>query len=298
MANNKGFKLKFTIPLFQMCRSKDTSAFPGNPVVPAIYRLSPVNPKTHDVSIPPPPPSSPEYRGSKVTSRIMSLRQMCRDDHRDKQVNSRGRRSTSSVPSRRSNVAIDNEEESESLISCTTSFSDESYSLKPERELGSSGSSSRHRRKISSVKKVHRMRFNSARVEELPETEQVKKTKTKTKTKFVSSTASTTRMRRSSVEGKVRESFAVVKRSKDPYEDFKRSMMEMIREMEMRDAEDLQQLLQCFLALNSRSYHDVIVRAFMEIWQEMFVMKPAPSTSTTSTSTNDILQRDQLRLGE
>ncbi|MED6118424.1 hypothetical protein PIB30_002130 [Stylosanthes scabra] len=296
MANNKGFKLKFNIPLFQMCRSKDTSAFPGNPVVPAIYRLSPVNPKTHDVSIPPPPPSSPEYRGSKVTSRIMSLRQMCRDDHyRDKQVNTRGRRSTSSVPSRRSNVAMDNEEESESLISCTTSFSDESYSLKPERELGSSSSGSRHRRKISSVKKVHRMRFNSARVEELlPETEQVKKTKTKTK--FVSSTASTTRMRRSSVEGKVRESFAVVKKSKDPYEDFKRSMMEMIREMEMRDAEDLQQLLQCFLALNSRSYHDVIVRAFMEIWQEMFLMKAAPSTS--SNSTNDILQRDQLRLGE
>ncbi|KAL1309476.1 hypothetical protein HN51_052161 [Arachis hypogaea] len=293
----KGFKLKFNIPLFQMCRSKDPSAFPGNPVVPAIYRLSPVNPKEHDVGypssllVPPPPPSSPEHRGSKVTSRIMSLRQMCRDDHRDKQVNTRGRRSTSSVPSRRSNVAVDNEEESESLISCTTSFSDDSYSLKPERDLVSSSSGSRrHMRRISSVKKVQRMRFNTARLE-LPETEQVKKTKTKTKTKVVS-TASTTRMRRSSAEGKVRESFAVVKKSKDPYEDFKRSMVEMIREMEMRDAEDLQQLLQCFLALNSRCYHDVIVRAFMEIWQEMFVMKPA------SSNTNDILQRDQLQLGE
>ncbi|RYR48422.1 hypothetical protein Ahy_A07g034445 isoform A [Arachis hypogaea] len=263
----KGFKLKFNIPLFQMCRSKDPSAFPGNPVVPAIYRLSPVNPKEHDVGypssllVPPPPPSSPEHRGSK----------MCRDDHRDKQVNTRGRRSTSSVPSRRSNVAVDNEEESESLISCTTSFSDDSYSLKPERDLVSSSSGSRrHMRRISSVKKVQRMRFNTARLE-LPETEQ---------------------MRRSSAEGKVRESFAVVKKSKDPYEDFKRSMVEMIREMEMRDAEDLQQLLQCFLALNSRCYHDVIVRAFMEIWQEMFVMKPA------SSNTNDILQRDQLQLGE
>lgn len=76
-----------------------------------------------------------------------------------------------------------------------------------------------------------------------------------------------------SVEGKVKESFAVVKKSKDPYEDFRKSMMEMITEMEMSEAEDLEQLLQCFLALNSRSHHAVIVRAFMEIWQQMFVMK-------------------------
>ena len=71
----------------------------------------------------------------------------------------------------------------------------------------------------------------------------------------------------------MKESFAVVKKSKDPYEDFRKSMMEMITEMEMSEAEDLEQLLQCFLALNSRSYHAVIVRAFMEIWQQMFVMK-------------------------
>ena len=82
-----------------------------------------------------------------------------------------------------------------------------------------------------------------------------------------------TTVTRKSVEGKVRESFAVVKKSKDPYEDFKKSMMEMITEMEMSEAEDLEQLLQCFLALNSRSHHAVIVRAFMEIWQQMFVMK-------------------------
>lgn len=82
-----------------------------------------------------------------------------------------------------------------------------------------------------------------------------------------------TTVTRRSVEGKVKESFAVVKKSKDPYEDFRKSMMEMITEMEMSEAEDLEQLLQCFLALNSRSHHAVIVRAFMEIWQQMFVMK-------------------------
>ncbi|KAG5010815.1 hypothetical protein JHK87_019330 [Glycine soja] len=83
-----------------------------------------------------------------------------------------------------------------------------------------------------------------------------------------------TTVTRRSVEGKVKESFAVVKKSKDPYEDLRKSM---ITEMEMSEAEDLEQLLQCFLALNSRSYHAVIVRAFMEIWQQMFVMKKSPN---------------------
>lgn len=72
------------------------------------------------------------------------------------------------------------------------------------------------------------------------------------------------------VEGKVRESFAVVKRSEDPYEDFKRSMMEMILEKEMFEEKDLEQLLHCFLSLNSREHHGVIVQAFTEIWETLF----------------------------
>ena len=212
---------------------------------------------------------------------------MCRDHDDDKHVKlARGRKSTSSVPSRRSDVAIDNEEESVSLITCTTSFSDEfchvdetvPYSQKTERELAS-----RHRRKISSVKKVQRLRFKTLENRREPETtEQVKKTETRAVSQ-ASSTTSTSR----TVEGKVRESFAVLKKSKDPYQDFKRSMLEMIREMEMSEAEDLQQLLQRFLALNSRNYHEVIVRAFMEIWQQMFVLKPA--------STNINLQTDGVK---
>uniref|UniRef100_A0A6N2LA32 Transcription repressor n=1 Tax=Salix viminalis TaxID=40686 RepID=A0A6N2LA32_SALVM len=72
------------------------------------------------------------------------------------------------------------------------------------------------------------------------------------------------------VEGKVRESFAVVKRSEDPHEDFKRSMMEMILEKEMFEEKDLEQLLHCFLSLNSRDHHGVIVQAFSEIWETLF----------------------------
>ncbi|KAK1439124.1 hypothetical protein QVD17_04939 [Tagetes erecta] len=72
------------------------------------------------------------------------------------------------------------------------------------------------------------------------------------------------------VEGKVKESFALVKRSEDPYDDFKRSMMEMIMEKQIFEEGDLEQLLQCYLSLNSRFHHGVIVEAFTEIWDTMF----------------------------
>lgn len=72
------------------------------------------------------------------------------------------------------------------------------------------------------------------------------------------------------VEGKVRESFAVVKKSEDPYVDFKRSMMEMILEKQMFDDKDLEQLLHCFLSLNSSHHHGIIVQAFSEIWDTLF----------------------------
>ncbi|KAL2247050.1 UNVERIFIED_CONTAM: Transcription repressor OFP7 [Sesamum indicum] len=74
------------------------------------------------------------------------------------------------------------------------------------------------------------------------------------------------------VDGKVKESFAIVKRSEDPYEDFKSSMMDMIVEKQMFEEKDLEQLLQCFLSLNSRHYHGIIVEAFSEIWEAIFTV--------------------------
>ncbi|XP_009364515.2 transcription repressor OFP7-like [Pyrus x bretschneideri] len=71
-------------------------------------------------------------------------------------------------------------------------------------------------------------------------------------------------------EGRVRESVAVVKKSEDPYEDFRRSMMEMIMEKQIFEAKELEELLHCFLTLNSRHYQDVIVEAFSEIWELLF----------------------------
>ncbi|XP_038885747.1 transcription repressor OFP8-like [Benincasa hispida] len=72
------------------------------------------------------------------------------------------------------------------------------------------------------------------------------------------------------LEGKMGKSFVQVKRSKEPQEDFKRSMVQMILEKEIFEAKGLEELLQCYLALNSPEYHRVIVRAFSEVWEFLF----------------------------
>ncbi|XP_065847641.1 transcription repressor OFP7-like [Euphorbia lathyris] len=84
--------------------------------------------------------------------------------------------------------------------------------------------------------------------------------------------------------GKVKESVAVVKKSEDPYEDFKRSMLEMILEKQMFEGKDLEELLQCFLTLNSRKYHEVIVKAFSEIWEILFCDSPVRNTNSKRLS--------------
>lgn len=62
------------------------------------------------------------------------------------------------------------------------------------------------------------------------------------------------------------ESFAVVKASFDPQKDFRESMMEMILENKIRDSKDLEDLLACYLSLNSDEYHHLIINAFEQIW--------------------------------
>ena len=47
------------------------------------------------------------------------------------------------------------------------------------------------------------------------------------------------------------ESFAIVKSSYDPQRDIMESMMEMIVENKIRDSKDLEELLACYLSLNS-----------------------------------------------
>ncbi|EPS66245.1 hypothetical protein M569_08533 [Genlisea aurea] len=77
-----------------------------------------------------------------------------------------------------------------------------------------------------------------------------------------------------------RRSVAVVKRSTNPYVDFRNSMADMIVENRMLDSEDLERLLRCFLSLNSRHYHTVILRAFADILDVVFAPAAVPANGT------------------
>ncbi|KAK7268060.1 hypothetical protein RIF29_20745 [Crotalaria pallida] len=75
------------------------------------------------------------------------------------------------------------------------------------------------------------------------------------------------------------EGVVVEKDSEDPYLDFKQSMLQMILENEIYSKDDLRELLNCFLQLNSPNNHGVIVRAFTEIWNGVFsVRSNSPSS--------------------
>ncbi|KAL0370765.1 UNVERIFIED_CONTAM: Transcription repressor OFP1 [Sesamum angustifolium] len=65
------------------------------------------------------------------------------------------------------------------------------------------------------------------------------------------------------------DSFAIVKASFDPERDFRDSMMEMIVENNIRASKDLEELLACYLSLNSNQYHGLIIKAFEQIWFNM-----------------------------
>ncbi|KAK7301578.1 hypothetical protein RJT34_12445 [Clitoria ternatea] len=69
------------------------------------------------------------------------------------------------------------------------------------------------------------------------------------------------------------DGFAVVKSSLDPQRDFRESMVEMIVENNIWAPKALENLLACYLSLNSRDYHDLIVKAFEEIWYDMAQLK-------------------------
>lgn len=68
----------------------------------------------------------------------------------------------------------------------------------------------------------------------------------------------------------VGRSVAVVKRSSDPYADFRVSMAEMIIEKQIFGAVELKRLLDCFLALNAPYHKQVIVEVFEEICETLF----------------------------
>ncbi|CAL5192449.1 unnamed protein product [Lathyrus oleraceus] len=65
------------------------------------------------------------------------------------------------------------------------------------------------------------------------------------------------------------DSFAIVKSSMNPQRDFRESMVEMIVENNIRTSKDLEDLLACYLSLNSDEYHEVIIKVFKQIWFDL-----------------------------
>ncbi|KAL6544886.1 hypothetical protein OROMI_023748 [Orobanche minor] len=77
------------------------------------------------------------------------------------------------------------------------------------------------------------------------------------------------RKEKSEEEAGTFSSFAVVMNSFDPQRDFRDSMVEMISEKGIRRSEDLEELLACYLDLNSDEYHDIIIKVFRKVWFEI-----------------------------
>ncbi|XP_058734708.1 transcription repressor OFP1-like [Vicia villosa] len=78
-------------------------------------------------------------------------------------------------------------------------------------------------------------------------------------------TASGGYYRRRSFSGSV----AIVKSSFNPQKDFRESMVEMIVENNIRESKDLEDLLACYLSLNSDEYHQLIIKVFKQIWFDL-----------------------------
>ncbi|KAE9460651.1 hypothetical protein C3L33_07482, partial [Rhododendron williamsianum] len=91
-----------------------------------------------------------------------------------------------------------------------------------------------------------------------------------------SSSSLTTSVRSDSVVG---GGVAVPTYSQDPFEDFRRSMQEMVEARRLVDVsadwDHLHELLTCYLSLNPKSAHKFIVRAFSDLLVSM--MAPPPT---------------------
>ncbi|XP_073128125.1 transcription repressor OFP6-like [Henckelia pumila] len=80
------------------------------------------------------------------------------------------------------------------------------------------------------------------------------------------------------------ETVALEKDSDDPYLDFRQSMLRMILEKQIYSKDDLKELLNCFLHLNSPYHHGTIVRVFTEIWNDVYSVKPMMAAAASPAS--------------
>ncbi|KAF9688541.1 hypothetical protein SADUNF_Sadunf02G0207700 [Salix dunnii] len=263
-------KLSRVITLFQLCRSKDPSC-PEAPRAPAIHRLSTFSPKALDINypcnVPAPPPSTPYYK-CQVSRKTISVGCKCQSlscphcymsDWSVESLDFARKKEVRWQANPHLNLPFSFSDESGDIHSLDTIARQPGYYETFKKPIGN--------RKVSNLKKIKN-------VGQQVSLSKWKRSKTVTSPEIPSPVRSSVlkRMLSCKVDGKVNESVAVVKKSQDPHRDFKRSMLEMILERQIYEAEDLEELFQCFLSLNSRQYHGVIVQAFSEIWGSFSVI--------------------------
>ncbi|PSR98074.1 Transcription repressor like [Actinidia chinensis var. chinensis] len=81
-----------------------------------------------------------------------------------------------------------------------------------------------------------------------------------------------------------KESVVLAMESEDPYEDFKRSMEEMVEGHGLRDWECLEELLGWYLKVNGKVNHGFIVGAFVDLLVAMASNSKCTSDSTSFSS--------------
>lgn len=81
-----------------------------------------------------------------------------------------------------------------------------------------------------------------------------------------------------------KESVVLAMESEDPYEDFKRSMEEMVESHGVKDWEGLEELLSWYLRVNGRNNHGFIVGAFVDLLISLAVSNNVSNTCSDSTS--------------
>uniref|UniRef100_A0ACD5VJC7 Uncharacterized protein n=1 Tax=Avena sativa TaxID=4498 RepID=A0ACD5VJC7_AVESA len=70
--------------------------------------------------------------------------------------------------------------------------------------------------------------------------------------------------------GSIGAGMAVVKRSSNPYADFRSSMVEMVVERQIASVGKMEELLGSYLSLNSPEHHPAILAAFEDVWEAVF----------------------------
>ncbi|KAG6785495.1 hypothetical protein POTOM_011228 [Populus tomentosa] len=269
MRNRLKHKLSRVITSFQLCRSKDPSC--AEAPAPAIHRLSLLSTLKHLTSIT--LVTSQHHHHQHLITNAKCQGRPCPSAANANHDRARAAALGTCHPSC-TDVAG---EENETLLCSSRSFSYD-YSCEFSHSLDTIARQSEYHeafnkpignKKVSNVKKIkklgHQVSLNKW-----------KRSKTVTSPENPSPVRSSILKRVISrkVDGRVEESVAVVKKSQNPHRDFKRSMLEMILERQIFEAEDLEELLQCFLSLNSRQYHGVIVQAFSEVWEIVFCDSP------------------------